>query len=141
MDSALSWRFAARRSAPSMVVPLISAATLSAGLHGSALRVSLSAPLVCVASFGKGTTIPCRTRLARNADKFTESINLTRAEYQGWRSCGFLSVKAVYIGNKRTESLSALPFQSINRIIQRIADHSSSNRSRKATDLSHMRVL
>ena len=37
MDSALSWRFAARRSAPSMVVPLISAATLSAGRHGSAL--------------------------------------------------------------------------------------------------------
>jgi len=30
----------------------------------------------CVASFGKGTTIPCRTRLARNADKLTESNNL-----------------------------------------------------------------
>ena len=82
MDSALSWRFAARRSAPSMVVPLISAATLSAGRHQSALRVSLSAPLVYVASFGKGTTIPCRTRLARNADKLTESINLTWTEYQ-----------------------------------------------------------
>ena len=83
MDSALSWRFAARRSAPSMVVPLISAATLSAGRHGSALRVSLSAPLVCVASFGKGTTIACRTRLARNTDKLTESVNLTWTVYQG----------------------------------------------------------
>ena len=31
MGSALSWRFAARHSAPSMVVPLTGAATLSAG--------------------------------------------------------------------------------------------------------------
>ena len=70
-----------------MVVPLTSAATLSAGRHESALRVSLSASLVCVASFGKGITIPCRTRLARNADKLTESINLTWTEYQTIAVC------------------------------------------------------
>ena len=32
----------------------------------------------------KGTIIPCRMRLARNADKLTESINLTWAEYQDY---------------------------------------------------------
>jgi len=48
-----------------------------AGHQGSALRVSLSAPMGCVVPFGKGTTIPCKARLAMNADKLTEYDNIT----------------------------------------------------------------
>jgi hypothetical protein len=76
MGSALTWHFAARRRAQSMVVPLISAATQSAGGDVSALRVSMSAPLDCVASFVKRTAIPCKTRLAMNADRLTEPVNI-----------------------------------------------------------------
>ena len=73
MDSALSWRFAARRSAPSMVVPLISAATLSAGRHGmeATLRVSLSAPLVCVVSSRYPTNSPNLSGTARHSGRAT----------------------------------------------------------------------
>jgi len=48
-----------------------------AGHQGSALRVSLSAPMDCVVPFEKGTTIPCKARLAMNADKLTEYDNIT----------------------------------------------------------------
>ena len=64
LDSALSWRFAARRSAPSMVVPLTNAATLSAGRHESALRVicprprSALRPLEREQPFPAGRTLP-----------------------------------------------------------------------------------
>jgi hypothetical protein len=44
--------------------------------QGSALRVSLSAPMVCVVPFGKGAAIPCKARLAMNADKLTEYDNI-----------------------------------------------------------------
>ncbi|MCK5919449.1 MAG: hypothetical protein KAG66_00810, partial [Methylococcales bacterium] len=44
-----------------------------AGHQGSALRVSLPASMDCVVPLAKGTTIPCETRLALNADKLTES--------------------------------------------------------------------
>jgi len=80
-NSALSWRFAARRSAQLMVVPLISAATQSAGRHGNALWVSLSAPLIFVAPFGKGATIPCKARLDTNPDKLTEIGKIILQEY------------------------------------------------------------
>ena len=43
-----------------------------AGHQVSALWVSLSAPMDCVASLGKGVTISCETRLAMNTDKLTE---------------------------------------------------------------------
>ena len=43
-----------------------------AGHHRDALRVSLSAPTVCVAPLGKGGAIACEARLAVNADKLTE---------------------------------------------------------------------
>jgi hypothetical protein len=45
--------------------------------QGSALQVSLSAPMDCVVPFGKGTAIPCKARLAMNADKLTEYDNIT----------------------------------------------------------------
>jgi hypothetical protein len=45
--------------------------------QGSALRVSLSAPMDCVVPFGKGITISCKARLAMNADKLTEYDNIT----------------------------------------------------------------
>ena len=57
--------------------------------QGSALRVSLSAPMDCVVPFGKGTAragpmsaasavgLPCKARLAINADKLTEYDNIT----------------------------------------------------------------
>ena len=38
--------------------------------------MNLSALLDGVAPLAKGTTIACETRLARNADKFTEPINI-----------------------------------------------------------------
>jgi len=47
------------------------------GHQGSALRVSLSAPMGSIVPFGKGTTIPCKARLAMNADKLTEYDNIT----------------------------------------------------------------
>ena len=57
--------------------------------QGSALRVSLSAPMDCVVPFGKGTAragpmsaanavgLPCKARLAMNADKLTEYDNIS----------------------------------------------------------------
>jgi hypothetical protein len=45
--------------------------------QGSALRVSLSAPMDCVVPFGKGAAIPCKARLAMNADKLTEYDNIS----------------------------------------------------------------
>jgi len=42
------------------------------GHQVSALRVSLSTPMDCVASLENGTTIFCETRLAMNTDKRTE---------------------------------------------------------------------
>jgi hypothetical protein len=39
--------------------------------QGSALWVSLYAPMDCVVPFGKGAAIPCKARLAMNADKPT----------------------------------------------------------------------
>jgi len=47
-----------------------------AGHQGGALRVSLSAPMDCVVPFGKDGTIPCKARLAMNADKLTEYANI-----------------------------------------------------------------
>ena len=47
-----------------------------AGHQGGALRVSLSAPMDCVVPFGKDGTIPCKSRLAMNADKLTEYDNI-----------------------------------------------------------------
>ena len=59
-----------------------------AGHQGSALRVSLSAPMDCVVPFGKDGTrvgpmsaanavgLPCKARLAMNADKLTEYDNI-----------------------------------------------------------------
>ncbi len=48
------------------------------GHQGSALRGErLSAPMGSVVPFGKGTTIPCKARLAMNADKLTEYDNIT----------------------------------------------------------------
>jgi len=44
--------------------------------------VSLSASLVCVASFGKGTTIDGALRLAAKRHESVESINLIRTEHQ-----------------------------------------------------------
>ena len=48
-----------------------------AGHQGSALRVSLSALMDCVVPFGKGLAIPCKARLAMNADKLTEYDNIS----------------------------------------------------------------
>jgi hypothetical protein len=60
-----------------------------AGHQGSALRVSLSALMDCVVPFGKGVTragpmsaanavgLPCKARLAMNADKLTEYDNIS----------------------------------------------------------------
>ncbi len=45
--------------------------------QGSAHWVSLSAPMDCVVPLGKGTAIPCKARLAMNADKLTEYDNIT----------------------------------------------------------------
>lgn len=54
----------------------------AAGHQGNALRVSLSAPMDCVAPLGKGAAIPCETRLAMNADKLTESIIIMLKEHR-----------------------------------------------------------
>jgi hypothetical protein len=66
-----------------------------AGHQGSALRVSLFAPMHCVVPFGKGAAkadpmsvanalaaanavgLPCKARLAMNVDKLTEYDNIT----------------------------------------------------------------
>ena len=45
--------------------------------QGSALRVSLSAPMDCVVPLGKGAAISGKARLAMNADKLTEHDNIT----------------------------------------------------------------
>ena len=52
-----------------------------AGHQGNALRVSLSALMDCVVPFGKGGTIPCKARLAMNADKLTEYDNISLEEH------------------------------------------------------------
>jgi len=62
VDSAFSWRFAARRSAPSMVVPLISAATLSAGRHESALLLIKSGDESFARMAGQGYPDSCESR-------------------------------------------------------------------------------
>mgnify|MGYP000120841447 CR=1 FL=1 len=51
------------------------------GHQGDALRVSLSAPMGCVVSLGKGTTITGETRLAMNTDKLTVYVIITLKEY------------------------------------------------------------
>ncbi|MCV6605368.1 MAG: hypothetical protein OIF34_08685, partial [Porticoccaceae bacterium] len=45
--------------------------------HSNALWVGLSAPMDCVASLGKGVAIPCKMRLAMNADRPTECAIIT----------------------------------------------------------------
>ncbi|RDH92625.1 MAG: hypothetical protein DIZ77_07915 [endosymbiont of Seepiophila jonesi] len=54
----------------------------AAGHHGSALRVSLSASMDCVAPLDKGVAIACEARLAMNADKLTEPAIITLTEHQ-----------------------------------------------------------
>ena len=52
----------------------------AAELHGSALRVSLSAPMDGVAPLDKGAAIVGETLLAMNADKLTELVIITLKE-------------------------------------------------------------
>ncbi|MCB1934564.1 MAG: hypothetical protein KDF59_01360 [Nitrosomonas sp.] len=47
-----------------------------AGRHGSALWVSLSAPMDSVVPFGNRITISCKPRLAMHTDKLTEPGNI-----------------------------------------------------------------
>ena len=56
-----------------MAFPLAKCCNAAAGHHRSALRVSLSASMGCVAPLGKGVkAIAGETRLAMDADKLTE---------------------------------------------------------------------
>ena len=60
---------------------LVKGCNAVAGHQGSALRVSLSAPMDFVAPLGKGMAIPCEARLAMNADKLTEHGNITLKDH------------------------------------------------------------
>ncbi len=51
---------------------LVKRCNTATGRQGSARGVSLSAPRIYVAPLGKGAAIPCKARLALNADKLTE---------------------------------------------------------------------
>ncbi|SER34642.1 hypothetical protein SAMN05421690_102043 [Nitrosomonas sp. Nm51] len=59
---------------------LLKQCSATAEHHGNALRVSLSAHMDYVVSFGDRLTITCKTRLAMNADKFTEHGNIKLKE-------------------------------------------------------------
>ena len=61
--------------------PLSKRCNGAAGHHGSALRVSLSAFMDCVAPLDKGVAIACEARLAMNADKLTEPAVITLKEH------------------------------------------------------------
>jgi hypothetical protein len=56
--------------------PLVKHGNAAGGLHGSALRVVLSASMDSVTPLGKGGAIASETRLAMNADKPTEHDNI-----------------------------------------------------------------
>ena len=62
---------------PALVYSIGKRCNAVAGHQGSALWVSLSAPMDCVVPFAKGTAICCKARLAMNADKLTEYDNIT----------------------------------------------------------------
>ena len=71
-----SIRYAHGPAGPALAYSIGKCCNAAAGHQGSALRVSLSAPMDCVVPFGKDGTIPCKARLAMNADKLTEYDNI-----------------------------------------------------------------
>jgi len=60
---------------------LVKHCNAAAGQQGSALRVSLSAPLDGVTPLAKGRAIAGEACLARNADKLTEPVIIRLKEY------------------------------------------------------------
>ena len=60
---------------------LVKGCNTAAGHQGIALRVSLSAPMDCVAPLAKGVAIAGEVRLAMNTDKLTECDNIMLKEY------------------------------------------------------------
>jgi len=60
---------------------LVKRCNAAAGHQGSAQRVSLSAPMDCVAPLGKGAAIPCEACLAMRADKLTELAIISWIEH------------------------------------------------------------
>jgi hypothetical protein len=80
MDSASLSCFAARRVAPAMARPWQAAQRGGGTREGRPKGWSVSAP-GRVAALAKDWAIRGEPRLARNADRPTESINITLSEY------------------------------------------------------------
>jgi hypothetical protein len=81
MESAPVRCFAARRRAQAMAEALVKHGNAAAGHHRSARRVGLSASMAAWHLLPRATTLRCARRLALNADRPTESVNITLKEY------------------------------------------------------------
>ena len=80
-DAAFSWSLAARRGAQGMADSLSKQSNAAAGLHGNALRVSLSASMAVLHLLLRVQAISGEVRLALNADRLTESVIIILKEY------------------------------------------------------------
>jgi len=79
--SALLWCFAERRRAQAMARAIVKRGNTAAGHHRSARRVGLSAFMAMLHLLERTMAIPCEVRLALNADRPTEAVNIILKEY------------------------------------------------------------
>ena len=108
MDSAPLRCFATRHSAQVMAIVLIKHCNAVAGHHSGAQRVDLSAPMAVLHLLRRTMAIHCETCLAMDADRSTESINMTLAEYAyGSRKRSNNGSIICYFDKKSTRLLSS----------------------------------
>ena len=81
METALLWCFATRHRTPAMAIVLAKCCNAVAEHHSNARRVGLSASMSVLRLLQRTMAISCEARLALNADRPTESINMTMLEY------------------------------------------------------------
>ena len=76
-----SRRLQARHSMQAMAIVLAKCCNAVAEHHSNARRVGLSAPMAALCLLQRTTAIRCEACLALNADRPTESINITLTEH------------------------------------------------------------
>ncbi len=82
MASALLWYFATRHSTQAMAIVLAKCCNAVAEHHSNARRVDLSASMAALHLLQRTMAICYEARLALNADRTTEPMNITLTEYQ-----------------------------------------------------------
>ncbi len=81
MGSAYLWCLAARRSAQAMAVVLVKHCNAATGHHRYARRVGLSAFMAALRLLQRTMAIRREARLAMNADRPTELININLSDH------------------------------------------------------------